>query len=225
MHDLRPANKSHRRKDRNYEEPYFIPERAKRLKDESITWHDQHKPSCEKVSFDFQIPLDMEVYGTMLLHAALNPLLKRTLENLQQNNKRPGSFQTSTDTINAYIAVGSPAADAYRLMVSHDRKSTIGILKKGNEEGNNRRDEDDPSSEYMQQSRNRRWITALRLYCAIEGHFPHLLKGKWNQLIQHYKSKVSRHVTMDSTLSNACNSCSISQMTIMKAPKAMMKTI
>lgn len=155
-------------------------------------WHEQHNTGWNKISFDFQIPVDLEVYGAMLLHAALNPLVKRTFDNLQTSKRRPGSFQTNSDSINAYLVIGSPAIDAYRLLVREDRRSSIGLYKKKQNATAEDEIQTEPEgqSQATTQAYNRRWITALRLYCAIDGQLPHLAQGKWKEYVMHYKMKV-----------------------------------
>lgn len=173
------------RKERHFEEPYFLPERSSYLKEETVTWHDQHESGVKKISFDFQIPSDLEVYAVMLLHSVVHPTVKRTFDNIKSVLHRMGAFKSGTDSINAYYVIDSPAIDAYRVLVNNDRKSTIGVFKK------KRPDIEEPGATVsVAQTHARRWITVLRLYCAIDGYFPHIAQGKWKNLVTHYKMKV-----------------------------------
>lgn len=176
------------------EEPYFLPERSKDLRNESLFWHHQHLPGFPKISFDMQIPIDLEVYGIMLLHAAVNPSVKKTLLNINKPFRRDGAYKPDSESINAYLAVGSPAVDAYRIMVKQDRVSTVGVALLPN------KDEDFlPEDSTTAQTSNRRWITALRLYCAIDGHFSNIANGKWKGIVTHYKMKVNQSMKHDSS--------------------------
>lgn len=139
------------------------------------------------MSFDLQIPLDLEVYGAMLLHAAVNPQVQKTLYKLYVPVKRVGSYRAEQDTINAYLAVDSPAITAYRVLVQEDRAQTIGILPSTSQEPDAPIDGDGSTIVHML---HRRWITALRLYCAVDGSLPHLANGKWKSIVTHYKIKV-----------------------------------
>lgn len=169
-----------------------MPDRSQKLRLENITWHGQNEPGKNKISFDFQIPADLEVFGCMLLHAAINPSVKRTLDNIQKSTRKPGAFKSNSDSINAYMVIDSPAIDAYDVMVKQDRQSTIGMIKKRIQTTSS--DDvaaDETENQIRQQNNfNRRWITALRLYCAIDGYLPHVAQGKWKSLVTHYKLKV-----------------------------------
>lgn len=180
---------SNLRKDRHYEEPYFLPQRSRALKDESAQWHDQHLSGKLKISFDYQIPADLEVFAIMLIHAAVNPSVKNTFNNLKRDPKRNGSFKSSADTINASLVIDSPALDAYRLLVNNDRRTTIGLPPSQNRQLLDHSDERDTPDAYN--IKCRRWITTLRLFCAVEGYLPHLSNGKWRDYVTHFKLKVS----------------------------------
>lgn len=178
------------RKDRHFEEAWFLPERSTQLKQETIRWQDQHKPGCPKLAFDFQIPADLEVFATMLLHAVVNPSVRQTLENVRIHARRPGAFKSSAQSINAYLVIDSPAVEAYRLLVNNDRESTIGVSPP-------QRDLAEESIEEVvltKANKTRRWITALRLYCAIQGYLPHVdTTDRWKEYVTHFKMKVSAH--------------------------------
>lgn len=90
-------------------------------------------------------------------------------------------------------------------MVLSDRQSTIGVkdnVTSTTDEPQADGDNDDETPSLMVQNMNRRWITSLRLYCAIDGSLPLLATGAWASIVTHYRRKVSNTTTAPKNMSN-----------------------
>lgn len=184
-------------------------ERSTLLASETKNWNDQATRGKLKVSFDFQIPVELETYAAILLHAALSASALKTLGYLQKRDDlqhgKSGAIRPDHTKINPYLAVGNrKAADIYKVMVLSDRQSTIGVKdkKKNTTTEDNKDEQDDEQPSLSVQNMNRRWITCLRLYCAIDGSLPLLATGAWARIVNHYKRKVSLKVYQTMPLSN-----------------------
>lgn len=184
-------------------------ERSTNLIIETKNWQGQNEKGKVKISFDFQIPVELETYVAIMLHGALSASALKTLGYLQKTHDachgKAGAIRPDHSKINPYLAVGNKkASDVYKVMVLSDRQSTIGVkdnVTSTTDEPQADGDNDDETPSLMVQNMNRRWITSLRLYCAIDGSLPLLATGPWASIVTHYRRKVS-NTTAPKNMSN-----------------------
>lgn len=153
------------------------------------------------ISLEEQIPLELEVKLMMLLHACFDADVHQLLTALEYKPEKPtrGTSTPDMSKLNALHTVNHPLSTYYLMLVKSDRQSTVEAVLGRN---------DHWSVHPEQALRNRRWLTALRLYGGIMGLWPHaslstdgrlewkpdgmLTHPKWSNIARHYRGKVSR---------------------------------